>query len=227
MQASPQPPQAEEEDEDIPARKKPRVEEPLPATTDEAARKTALLDLSAGLPTPDTPPSTDTVNASTRRQSRHQIQLPPMEPSETQLNDVVSLSGPVLPPLATMSLSTRRRSSRRVIPTRSTSIPVPPPTTATVEASTRRRSRQQTQLPPTETSETQRNYVSDMSGPVPPPPAVDVSTCRRSSRRVIPTSSTGTPVPPPTATVNTLTRRRSRRQTQLPRIEMCETQLDG
>jgi hypothetical protein len=40
------PPQAE----DTPARKKPRREEPLPATTDEAARKTPLPDISVGLP---------------------------------------------------------------------------------------------------------------------------------------------------------------------------------
>jgi hypothetical protein len=46
---SSQPPQAE----DIPAaRKKPRLEESLPTTTDEAARKTDSNDLSVGLPPP-------------------------------------------------------------------------------------------------------------------------------------------------------------------------------
>jgi hypothetical protein len=40
------------QDEDNPARKKPRLEEPLPTTTDEAARKTASPDISVGLPPP-------------------------------------------------------------------------------------------------------------------------------------------------------------------------------
>jgi hypothetical protein len=43
------PPQAE----DIPARKKPRLEEPLPTTTDQAARKTASPDISVDVPAPD------------------------------------------------------------------------------------------------------------------------------------------------------------------------------
>jgi hypothetical protein len=51
-----------------------------------------------------------------------------------------------------------------------------------------------------------------------PPPAL-----RRSSRLVITTSSTGTPPPPPPLRRNP---RRSRRQTQLPRIETSEKQLD-
>jgi hypothetical protein len=53
-----------------------------------------------------------------------------------------------------------------------------------------------------------------------PPPAL-----RRSSRLVITISSTGTPPPPPP----TLRRnpRRSRRQTQLPRIETSEKQIDN
>jgi hypothetical protein len=50
--------------EDIPpARKKPRLEEPLPTTTDEAASKAASPDLSAGLPPPvaaNADPMTDT-----------------------------------------------------------------------------------------------------------------------------------------------------------------------
>jgi hypothetical protein len=37
---------------DIPARKKPRLEEPLPTTTDQAARKAASPDVSEGLPPP-------------------------------------------------------------------------------------------------------------------------------------------------------------------------------
>jgi hypothetical protein len=37
-------------DDDIPARKKPRPEEPLPTTTDEASRKTAAPDISSGFP---------------------------------------------------------------------------------------------------------------------------------------------------------------------------------
>jgi hypothetical protein len=43
--------------EDVPARKKRRLEEPLPTTIDEAARKTASPDLSVGLPPP--PPAAD------------------------------------------------------------------------------------------------------------------------------------------------------------------------
>jgi hypothetical protein len=40
------------QDEDIPARKKPRLEEPLPTTVDKAARKPASSDVSVGLPPP-------------------------------------------------------------------------------------------------------------------------------------------------------------------------------
>jgi hypothetical protein len=50
----------------IPARKKPRLQEPLATPTDEAARKTASTDISVGLPLPDTPPST-TLRRSSRR----------------------------------------------------------------------------------------------------------------------------------------------------------------
>jgi hypothetical protein len=50
----------------ISARKKPRLNEPPPAPTDEAARKTASPDISGGLPPPDTPPST-TLRRSSRR----------------------------------------------------------------------------------------------------------------------------------------------------------------
>jgi hypothetical protein len=55
---------------------------------------------------------------------------------------------------------------------------------------------------------------------------VNALTRRRSSRRVIPTSSTGTTISSFTATVEASRRRRSRRQTQLPPIEMREAQLD-
>jgi hypothetical protein len=65
------PPPPSPQAEDIPARKKPRREEPLPTTTvDEAARKTAAPDVSVGLAPPATPPST------TLRRSRRQTQLP-------------------------------------------------------------------------------------------------------------------------------------------------------
>jgi hypothetical protein len=153
-------PQAEE----IPATKKPRAEEPLPTATDEAAaRKIASPDISEALPSPDTPPrgSTATVNVSTRRRSRRQIQLQLIETSETQpddtddggdndadyVDDDGELSGPAPPTTDTVTMSTliRRRSSRRVIPTISTSTPVSP-STATMEASSRRHSRRQTQF---------------------------------------------------------------------------------
>jgi hypothetical protein len=58
--------------EEIPARKKPRVEEPLPTTSrDEAGRKTASPHISKGLPTPASPSPT----GSTRCQSPRQTQL--------------------------------------------------------------------------------------------------------------------------------------------------------
>jgi hypothetical protein len=56
---SSQPPQ----DEDNPATKKPRLEEPLPTTTDEAARKTVSPDISVGLPSPPAVDGDDDVNA--------------------------------------------------------------------------------------------------------------------------------------------------------------------
>jgi hypothetical protein len=154
------PPQAE----DIVVTREPRVEEPLTATTDEAARKIAAPDISEGLPSPATPPSTATVKALTCRQTRRQTQFPPIETNEPQLDDDDddadyvdddALSGPAPSPTATMNTSIRGRSSRRVIPTRSTVTPVPPPNTATVNGSTRRQTRRQTQLPPIETREAQ------------------------------------------------------------------------
>jgi hypothetical protein len=119
-------PQAEE----ISARKLPRVEEPLPTTTDEAARKTTSPDISEGLPSPDTPPPiTATVNVSTRCRSRRQNKFPLLETSEAQLDnddddndadfvdDDDDSSDPASPTTATVSTSIRRRSSRHLIPT--------------------------------------------------------------------------------------------------------------
>jgi hypothetical protein len=40
------------QDEDVPARKKPRLEEPLSTATDQAARKTPSPDVTGGLPHP-------------------------------------------------------------------------------------------------------------------------------------------------------------------------------
>jgi hypothetical protein len=48
--------------EDLPARKKLRLEEPLPTTTDEAARKTASHDVAVGLPPATADNDNDTVN---------------------------------------------------------------------------------------------------------------------------------------------------------------------
>jgi hypothetical protein len=84
-----------------------------------------------------------------------------------------------------------------------------PPSTAAVNVSTRRRS--QIQLPLIETSETQPDDTVDANAP--PDATVDALACRRSSRRVIPTSRTGTPVLPPTATMEASSRRQSRHQT--------------
>jgi hypothetical protein len=76
----------------IPARKKRSIEKPplpLPASTDEASGNTAFSEISEGLPPPvAAPPSTDTVNASTRCRSprQTQTQLPPIETSEAQLD---------------------------------------------------------------------------------------------------------------------------------------------
>jgi hypothetical protein len=64
---SPSPPPPPPQAEDIPARKKPRLDEPLPSTSDEVARKIASPDVSVGLPPPaadnddvNTIPVTDT-----------------------------------------------------------------------------------------------------------------------------------------------------------------------
>jgi hypothetical protein len=185
---------------EISARKKPRVVEPLPTTTNEAARKTSIPDVSEGVPSLDTPPSTDTVNASTCRRSRRQIQLRAIETSEVQSYDTddanaddCDLSGPACPP------------------------------EASVNAPTRRRSRRQMQLRAIETSEVQSDDADDanadhcdLSGPASPPDAsVNAPTTRRRSPRVLSTSNTDAPVS-----------RRSRRQTQRPPIETREAQLD-
>jgi hypothetical protein len=211
--AAPLPPTPTPQVEEIPARKKPRVEKPLPTitVTDEAVRKTASPDVSAGLPTSAMPRSAATVNVLTRRRSRCLTQLPPTETSEEELDDSDAfddtdyvdddddgdLSGPVPPPTANVNASIRRRSTRR------TDTPIPPPT-ATLNAPTRRRS--------------SRRVIPTSSTSNPVPPAAAATTRRRSSRRMIP--------PPSTAAVDKSTRRqcRSRRQTQLSPIE---TQLDG
>jgi hypothetical protein len=151
--------------EEIPARKKPRVEEPLLTTTDEAAGKTASPDISAGLPSPATPPSAATLEASARGQRRRQSQLPPTETSAVQLDDSADLSGPVPPPTANVNTSIRRRSTRR------TNTPIPPPT-ATLNAPTCRRSSRSV-IP-----------TSSTDYPVPPPSTVQVDVpTRRQNRR--------------------------------------------
>jgi hypothetical protein len=74
------------QDEDIPARKKQRLDESLHTTTDEAARKTASPDVRVGFPSPAA--DHDDANASTLcRSSRQKIQLPPIGPKEEQLDD--------------------------------------------------------------------------------------------------------------------------------------------
>jgi hypothetical protein len=143
------------------------------------------------------------VDVSTRRRSRRQTQLPPTKTREAKPDDsndanadYVDLSGPTLPPDATVNANapTRRRSSRREVPTSGTSTPVPPPpSTATVNTPTRRRSSRR--VIPTSSTATH----------IPPPTAtVNTLTRRRSSRRVIPTSSTGTPLPPPSTAMDTV-----------------------
>jgi hypothetical protein len=147
---------------EIPARKKPRIVEPLPTTRNEAAKKTLLPDVEECLPSHDAPPSsTDTVNASTCRRSRPQIQLRAIETSEAQPDDVdttaddCALSGPAFPPEASGNAPTRLRSSRRAIPTRNTGALAFHASAATVDTSTHGRSRRQTQRSPIETREAQ------------------------------------------------------------------------
>jgi hypothetical protein len=133
----------------------PNIAAPLPLSQQaeaEAARGIAAPDISEDLPIPDTPPSTTTVDVSTSRRSRRQIQFTPIETREAELDDSDAfddadyvgdgddgdLSGPVPAPTAIVNAPTRRRSSRRVVPTSSTSTPIPPPP-GTVNAPTRRR----------------------------------------------------------------------------------------
>jgi hypothetical protein len=180
--AAPLPPPTTPQVEEIPAIQEPRVEEPLPTTTDETARKTPSLDISADLPTLATPPpSAATVDVSTRLRSRRQTQLPPTETSEVEVDDSDAfddaddadyvddgdLSGPISPPTANVNISTRHRSSRR------TSTPVPPPP-APMNVLTRRRSSRRV-IP-----------TSSTGTPIPPPStaAVDVSTRHRSRRQI-------------------------------------------
>jgi hypothetical protein len=166
-QTIPTPPPPSPQAEEIPARKKRRIEEPLPTTTDEAAKKTAPPDLPEGLPPPATPPPcTATVNVSSRRQSRRQARTPLIETSETQPDDANAaddgdLSGRTPHLAATVNAPTSRRSSRRVIPTSSTGTTAPPPSTATVDVSTHRRSQRQTRLPLIETREAQPDDTDD------------------------------------------------------------------
>jgi hypothetical protein len=175
---------------------KPRVEEPLPPTTDEADRMTASPDLPVDLPIPDTPPPS--------RRSRCQIQLPPTETSEAELDDTAGDFDDdddddddddyIPPPTVNVNTSIRRRSTRRTAASIS-------PLTATLNVPTRRRSF--------------RSVIPTSSTNNPVPPAAATTPRRRSSRRVIP--------PPSTAVVDISTLRRRPRQTQLSPIE---TQLD-
>jgi hypothetical protein len=178
--AVPLPPSPQAEAEEIPARKKPRYGEPLPTVRDDAARKTAFPDLLVDLPTPDTPPSAATVDVSTLRRSRRQTQLPPIEMREAELDDSDAfddadyvdddLSGPVPPRFTAVNTSTRRRSSRSVIPTSSTGTPIPPPP-PTVNAPTRHRSSRSV-IP-----------TSSTGTPISPPVAAAAATTRCQSRR--------------------------------------------
>jgi hypothetical protein len=105
---------------------------------------------------PPPPPHNIVVPLSTRRRSRRQIQLSPIQTSAVQLDDSADLSGPVPPPPppppATVNVLIRRQSSRRVIP---------PTSTATMDVSTSRRSRRQTKLPSIKTSEALLNDDDD------------------------------------------------------------------
>jgi hypothetical protein len=156
---------------EIASRKKSRVVQPLPTTGDEAVKKTASPAVSECVPSPDTPPSTDTANAPTCRRSRRQMQLRAIETREEQPDDAddanaddCDLSGRTSPSDAFINASTRRRSSRRVISTSNTGAPVPHPSTTTVDVSSRRRSRRQTQRPPIETREAQIDDDDECDG---------------------------------------------------------------
>jgi hypothetical protein len=93
----------------IPPRKKQRLQEPLPTTTDEAARKTPSPDIPVSLPLPATLPSTDIVDASTLRRSsrprrsQRQTQLPPIEATRKTASPVLSAG---LPPPAADNVDT-------------------------------------------------------------------------------------------------------------------------
>jgi hypothetical protein len=163
--------------EEIPAMKKPRVEdESLPSRTDEATRKTTSPDISEGFPSPErTPrPITATVHESTRCRSRHQSKLSFIETSEAQLDDDDGdgdgdyvdddddLSGPALDTTATATVRTSilRPSSRRLISISTIGTPILP------------KRQCQTELPSIETSEAQLDdddrdddVDGDLSGP--------------------------------------------------------------
>jgi hypothetical protein len=171
------------EAQEIPARKKSRVKVPVPTTRDEAARKTSSPVISAVLPTPVMLPCADDANVST---SSTEASMPS--------------------PPATIKALTRRRSSRRVIPTSSTGTNIPAAAAATT---TRRRSSRR--VIPTSSTGTPILAAAATA-------AAAATTRRRNCRRVIP--------PPSTATVDVSTSRRSRRQTQLSPIESSEAKLE-
>ncbi len=101
-QTIPTPPLPPPQAHNIPVTQKPRVEEPLPTTTDEAAKNIAAPDISEGLPSPATPPpSTETVNAPTRRRSSRRVIL------------TSSTDTPILPPCTANVETLTRRKSRR------------------------------------------------------------------------------------------------------------------
>jgi hypothetical protein len=105
-------------------------------------------------------PRTAAVRASTRRRSRRQTQLPPIETNEAQqtdtddddnnVDDDGDLPGPAPPTTTVVNALVRRRSSRRVISTSdtgtATATPVLPPCTAAVEVTSRGQSQRQTEI---------------------------------------------------------------------------------
>jgi hypothetical protein len=103
----------------IPARKKQRLDQSLPTSTDEATTKNTSHDTSVALPSPalrrssrlvittsrigtSAPPPTAAANASTLRRSRHQTHLPPIEGARKTASPAASpdLSVDLPPPAA-------------------------------------------------------------------------------------------------------------------------------
>ena len=114
--------------EGIPARKKPRVEEPLPTmtVTEEAARETASPDISERLPPPadidgdaNIDSATDTpLSTPARKTTRHEDPLLPLHRSSRHVNTTCSTAtsaaaaaAAAAPPNANVVTSTLRRSS--------------------------------------------------------------------------------------------------------------------